>query len=73
MGQKVNPNGFRVGVIKSWNTHWYANKKNFSDYLIEDNNIRNYLKKKYHEKDPFRLCEAIEARERSIRDIIKRL
>ena len=49
MGQKVNPNGFRVGVIRSWNTHWYANKKNFSDYLIEDNNIRKFLKKKYYE------------------------
>ena len=49
MGQKVNPNGFRVGVIKGWNTRWYANKKNFSDYLIEDNKIRNFLKKKYYE------------------------
>ncbi len=49
MGQKVNPNGFRVGVIRGWNTRWYANKKNFSDYLIEDNNIRKFLKKKYYE------------------------
>ena len=31
MGQKVNPNGFRVGVIKDWNTRWYATKKDFSD------------------------------------------
>ncbi|MBO6062207.1 MAG: 30S ribosomal protein S3, partial [Clostridia bacterium] len=49
MGQKVNPNGFRVGVIRGWNTRWYANKKNFSDYLIEDNKIRTFLKKKYYE------------------------
>ncbi|MCR5611110.1 MAG: 30S ribosomal protein S3 [Clostridiales bacterium] len=49
MGQKVNPNGFRVGVIRGWNTRWYANKKNFSDLLIEDNKIRKFLKKKYYE------------------------
>ena len=49
MGQKVNPNGFRVGVIRGWNTRWYANKKNFSEYLIEDNKIRKFLKKKYYE------------------------
>ena len=45
MGQKVNPNGFRVGVIKDWNTRWYASKKDFSDYLVEDKKIRDYLKK----------------------------
>ena len=49
MGQKVNPNGFRVGVIRGWNTRWYANMKNFSDYLIEDNKIRKFLKQKYYE------------------------
>lgn len=49
MGQKVNPNGFRVGVIRNWNTRWYANKKDFADYLIEDKKIRNFLKKKYYE------------------------
>ena len=49
MGQKVSPNGFRVGVIRGWNTRWYANKKNFSDYLIEDNKIRKFLKQKYYE------------------------
>lgn len=49
MGQKVNPNGFRVGVIRNWNTRWYANKKDFADYLIEDKKIRDYLKKKYYE------------------------
>ncbi len=45
MGQKVNPHGFRVGVIKDWDTRWYADKKNFSRYLVEDKKIRTYLKK----------------------------
>jgi small subunit ribosomal protein S3 len=44
MGQKVNPNGFRVGVIKDWNTRWYASKKDFADYLVEDKKIRDHLK-----------------------------
>ena len=44
MGQKVNPNGFRVGVIRDWNTRWYASKKEFSDFLIEDKKIREHLK-----------------------------
>ncbi len=47
MGQKVNPNGFRVGVIRDWNTRWYATKKDFADYLVEDKKIRDYAKKKY--------------------------
>ncbi|MCE5221084.1 MAG: 30S ribosomal protein S3 [Clostridium sp.] len=45
MGQKVNPHGLRVGVIKEWNAKWYANKKNFADNLIEDNQIRKFVKK----------------------------
>ena len=45
MGQKVNPHGLRVGVIKGWNAKWYANKKNFADLLIEDNQIRKFVKK----------------------------
>ena len=48
MGQKVNPNGFRVGVIKDWNTRWYASKKDFANFLIEDNEIRDYLKMKHY-------------------------
>jgi small subunit ribosomal protein S3 len=47
MGQKVNPNGFRVGVIRDWNTRWYASKKDFADFLIEDRKIRDFVKKKY--------------------------
>ena len=46
MGQKVHPNGVRVGVIRDWNSKWYADSKNFSDYLIEDHKIREYVKKK---------------------------
>ena len=46
MGQKVNPHGLRVGVIKDWDSKWYADDKNFADYLVEDYNIRTYLKKK---------------------------
>lgn len=46
MGQKVNPHGLRVGIIKDWDSKWYASDKDFSDLLIEDNKIREYLKKK---------------------------
>ena len=46
MGQKVNPQGLRVGVIKDWSSKWYADSKNFSDYLVEDHKIREYVKKK---------------------------
>ena len=46
MGQKVHPNGIRVGVIKDWNSKRYADSKNFSDYLVEDHKIREYVKKK---------------------------
>ncbi len=48
MGQKVNPHGLRVGVIKGWDTQWYADKKEFAAYLKEDNVIRTFLKKKYY-------------------------
>ena len=48
MGQKVNPHGLRVGIIKSWDTQWYADKKEFSVFLKEDNVIRTFLKKKYY-------------------------
>jgi small subunit ribosomal protein S3 len=47
MGQKVNPHGLRVGVIKDWNSKWYA-EKDFADYLIEDHEIREFLKKKLY-------------------------
>ena len=48
MGQKVSPHGLRVGVIKDWDSKWYADKKSFADYLVEDNKIREYVKKKLY-------------------------
>ena len=45
MGQKVNPHGLRVGVIKDWDSRWYARNEKVGDLLVEDNKIRNYLKK----------------------------
>lgn len=46
MGQKVHPHGLRVGVIKDWNAKWFADKRNFADYLVEDNQIREFVKSK---------------------------
>lgn len=48
MGQKVSPHGLRVGIIQDWNSKWYANKKNFADYLIEDNKVREFIKKELY-------------------------
>ncbi len=45
MGQKVHPNGMRVGVIRNWNSRWFADKASFGDTLVEDYNLRKYLKK----------------------------
>jgi len=47
MGQKVNPHGLRVGIIKDWDSRWYA-EKDFADNLIEDHKIRKFLKKKLY-------------------------
>ena len=46
MGQKMHPHGLIVGVIKDWSSKWYADSKNFGDYLVEDHKIREYVKKK---------------------------
>lgn len=46
MGQKVNPHGLRVGVIKGWSSRWYASDEKFGDILVQDNKIRDYVKKK---------------------------
>ena len=48
MGQKVSPHGLRVGVMKDWDSKWYANKKGFADLLIEDNLVREFVKKKLY-------------------------
>ena len=47
MGQKVNPNGMRLGIIRDWNTQWYANKKEVADLLLEDIEIRKYIDKHF--------------------------
>ena len=48
MGQKVNPHGLRVGVIKNWDSRWFANKRTFGDTLVEDYNLRKTLKKQLY-------------------------
>ena len=48
MGQKMDPNGLRGGIIKDWNSKWYADSKHFGDYLVEDHKIRVYVKKKLY-------------------------
>ncbi len=48
MGQKVSPHGLRVGIIQDWDSKWYADKKDFADYLIEDKKVRDFIKKKYY-------------------------
>ena len=48
MGQKVNPHGLRVGVIKGWDTQWYADKKDFGAFLKEDYDIRDFIKNTYY-------------------------
>ena len=47
MGQKINPIGLRLGINRGWDSTWFAKKKDFGKYLIEDFQIRKYIKKKY--------------------------
>lgn len=48
MGQKVNPHGLRVGIIKDWDSRWFANKASFGDTLVEDYNVREHIKKELY-------------------------
>ena len=48
MGQKVNPHGLRIGIIKDWDTKWYAGRKQFAEFLIEDVKVRKYIKDKLY-------------------------
>ena len=48
MGQKMDPHGLRVGIIKDWDSRWYANKKDFADNLVEDYKIREFIKNKLY-------------------------
>ncbi|HOQ16286.1 MAG: 30S ribosomal protein S3 [Epulopiscium sp.] len=49
MGQKVNPHGLRVGIIKDWSTKWYASKQEYADLLVEDYKLRDYIKNKLYD------------------------
>ena len=49
MGQKVDPNGLRTGIIKPWSSKWYADKAHFADNIVEDDKIRKFIKKKYYD------------------------
>ena len=48
MGQKIHPNGFRVGITRDWNSRWFARKKEFADLLFEDYQVRRFIKKEYY-------------------------
>ena len=48
MGQKIHPKGFRIGVIKDWDAKWFAPKKDYADYLLEDIKVREYIKEKLY-------------------------
>ena len=58
MGQKVNPHGLRVGVIKNWDSRWFAEKGTFGDTLVEDYNVRNFILKELNtrSKNPADKC-----------------
>ncbi len=47
MGQKVRPTGFRTGIMVDWQSHWYANKQDFAELLVEDQKIRKFVKRRY--------------------------
>lgn len=49
MGQKVSPKGLRVGIIKDWDSRWFADKRHYSDLLIEDQKVRKYIKEKLYQ------------------------
>ena len=46
MGQKVNPTGFRIGIMTGWKSRWFASKQEFADLLVEDQKIRDFVKKR---------------------------
>ena len=48
MGQKIHPNGFRVGITKDWDSRWYAGKKEFGKFLLEDHKVRQFVKEQYY-------------------------
>ena len=64
MGQKVSPNGLRIGINKDWEAKWYANNKNFSDLLANDVKIRKFLDTKLKDASLARL---------KLKEIVKKL
>ena len=69
MGQKVNPHGMRVGVIKDWDSKWYA-EADFSDNLVEDYNIRKFVKKELYSAGISKI--EIEKLKAKIRNLLQR-
>ena len=64
MGQKVNPHGLRVGIIKDWDSKWIAGKKDFGDQLVEDYNIRKFVKKACYDSGVAKI--AIERKQKKV-------
>ena len=60
MGQKVHPNGFRVGITEGWNSRWFAPKKLFGELLIEDQQIRKYVDNKLNKQPPYAAVAKVE-------------
>ena len=56
MGQKVNPHGLRVGINKSWDSNWIADKKHIATYILEDNKIREFIENKYKNCSISKVC-----------------
>ena len=60
MGQKIHPNGFRVGVTEGWNSRWFAPKKNYGELLVEDQLIRAFVDKKLNKAPPYAAVAKVE-------------
>jgi small subunit ribosomal protein S3 len=59
MGQKVNPVGFRVGITEDWKSKWYAGKRAFGEFLVEDVRIRNHIDEKLNRRPPFAAVSSV--------------
>lgn len=70
MGQKINPIGFRIGISKDWNSKWFADKKEYAKFAVEDHKIRNFLEKRF---EPAGLKEVILERSGNILNITIRV
>lgn len=64
MGQKVNPNGLRIGIIKDWNSKWYADKKDIAKFIKEDEVVRTFIKRNIT-NPPFPRLKSREAKAKS--------